>query len=57
MKAVNLKWKSKKSAALSAKTSGPIGAWKCNFPPFWETMTERPTDRPPNRPTDGQPGS
>ena len=21
----------------------PIGAWKCNFPPFKEIMTDRPT--------------
>ena len=27
-------------------TSDPIGAWKCNFPPFWEMLTDRPTDRP-----------
>ena len=36
-------------------TSAPIGAWKCNFPPFFENMadwltnklwTNRPTDRP-----------
>ena len=26
-------------------TTAPIGAWKCNFPPFLEIMTDRPTDR------------
>ena len=23
-----------------------MGAWKSNFPPFWEIMTDRPTNRP-----------
>ena len=23
-----------------------LGAWKCNFSPFKETMTDRPTNRP-----------
>ena len=23
------------------KTSAPIGAWKCNFPPFKEIMSDR----------------
>ena len=32
----------------------PIGAWKCNFPPFYEFITCRPTDRPTKQPTDGQ---
>ena len=27
-------------------TSAPIGAWKCNFAPFCEIMTDPPTDRP-----------
>ena len=26
------------------KNDAPIGAWKCNFPPFQETMTERQTN-------------
>ena len=26
-------------------TNAPIGAWKCNFSPFRDIMTERPTDR------------
>ena len=24
--------------------SAPIGAWKCDFPPFYEIMTDRPTN-------------
>ena len=27
------------------KTSAPTGAWKCNFPPFWEIITGGPTKR------------
>ena len=30
------------------KTIAPIGAWKCNFPPF---KAERQTDRPIDEPT------
>ena len=37
------------------KTSVPIGAWKCNFPPFQEIMTDRQTDRQTERQT-GRPG-
>ena len=28
------------------QASAPIGAWKCNFPPFHEIMTDSPTDHP-----------
>ena len=27
------------------KTSAPLGALKWNFPPFWEIITDQPTDR------------
>ena len=33
------------------KKSAPRAAWKYNFPPFWEIMTDRPTNRPSS---DGQ---
>ena len=31
------------------RTSAPIGAWICNFPPFLEIMTDRPTRRRTDR--------
>ena len=31
------------------QSSDPIGAWKCNFPPYWDEIT--PTDRPTDQPT------
>ena len=31
------------------KTSAPIGAWKGNFPPFQEIMSDRPTEWPTGR--------
>ena len=34
----------------SVLTSAPIGALKCNFRSFQETMTDRPTDQQTNRP-------
>ena len=36
------------------KPSAPIEAWKCNFPLFWEIMTDHQTDRPTNPLTDRQ---
>ena len=31
------------------KTRAPIGAWKCNFPPFRKLcQTDRPTNQPTN---------
>ena len=35
--------------AMYSETSAPIGAWEVNL----EIMTDKPTDQPPNRPTDG----
>ena len=35
------------------KTSAPIGARKCNFPPFYKSMTDLPTDLQTNRRTWG----
>ena len=35
---------------LFSKTRAPApGAWKCNFSPFWEIMTDRPTNRPTDK--------
>ena len=38
------------------ETSAPMGADKCNFPPFYEAIEQRPTKRmnnqPSERPTD-----
>ena len=34
------------------KTNAAIGAWKCNFPPLFEIMTERPTGAAADQPTD-----
>ena len=31
------------------QTSAPIGAWKCNCPPFDDRPTDRPTDRQAHR--------
>ena len=44
----NKLWGKKLHAAIIEKKtrSTPIGAWKCNFPPFQENMTDRPTNRP-----------
>ena len=39
------------------ETSTPIEAWKCNFPAFQEIRTDGPTERPTNRPKNGQTGS
>ena len=33
------------NSTYSKRTSAPTGAWKCNFPPFQETMTDRPTNQ------------
>ena len=41
---------------VSRETSAQIGAWKCNFPPFQEIMTYRPTNHPTDM-TDGDEGS
>ena len=30
------------------------GAWKCNFPPFKEIMTDRQTGQPTDQPTEQQ---
>ena len=38
-------------------TSAPIGAYECNFPPFYDkTMTDRPSNQPTDQPTDGRTG-
>ena len=37
---------------IMGKTNAPIGTCKCNFPPFLEIMTDRPTNQPTDRPTD-----
>ena len=44
-----------KLSTTTQKMSAPIGAWKCNFPPFWEIMTER--HEPNYRQTYGHEGS
>ena len=36
----------RKMSKSKAKTSAPIGAWMCNFPPIEDIMTDRPTDQP-----------
>ena len=33
------------------KTSAPIGTWKCEITPFYEIMTDQPTNKPSNRQT------
>ena len=38
------------------KTSPPLGAWKCNFPHFFDNMTES-TNQLTDRATHGQTGS
>ena len=32
----------------------PIGAWKCNFQPILEIMTDRPTDQPNDQQMDSR---
>ena len=43
---------------MSNQTSAPTGAWKCNFPSFWENDDIPTTKRLTiHRPTDGHEGS
>ena len=39
------------SVMLKLETRAPIGAGKCNLPPFQKIMTDRPTLRPNSQPT------
>ena len=38
---------------LDADASVPIGAWKCNFPPYFGN-NDGQTDQPNNRPTESR---
>ena len=40
---------------MPIETSAPTGAWKCKLPALLGNY-DRPTNHPPNRPTDGQTG-
>ena len=35
----------RRARQVTGTTSAPIGACKCNFPPFYEILTDRPTNR------------